>query len=128
MPDLTTDRNALWQRQLKRLRGMLSPVLNSNAFYRDKLNRAGIYRPEDIQTRDDYRRLPFTTKAELSADQAARPPYGSNLTFPPESLYPRASNIGDYGRAFGLVGYGRELGLVCALLDLCVSRGGRDGK
>ena len=84
MLDLTTDRNALWQRQLKRLRGMLSPVLNSNDFYRDKLNRVGIYRPEDIQTRDDYRLLPFTTKAELSADQMAYPPYGSNVTFPPD--------------------------------------------
>lgn len=84
MPDLTPDRNALWQRQLKRLRGMLSSVLNGNDFYRNKLNRAGIYRPEDIQTRDDYRRLPFTTKEELSADQMAYPPYGSNLTFPPD--------------------------------------------
>ena len=128
MPDLNTDRNALWQRQVKRLRGMLSSVLNGNDFYRNKLNRAGIYRPEDVQTRDDYRRLPFTTKAELSADQMAYPPYGSNVTFPPDHYIPRPSNIGDDGRAFELAGYGRELGLVCALLDLCVSRGGRDGK
>jgi phenylacetate-CoA ligase len=29
-------------------------------------------------------RVPFTTKAELVADQAAHPPFGSNLTFPVE--------------------------------------------
>src|SRR5207247_10907475 len=29
-------------------------------------------------------RVPFTTKAELVADQHAHPPYGTNLTFPLE--------------------------------------------
>ena len=33
---------------------------------------------------DDLARLPFTTRAELSADQVAHPPYGTNLTYPPE--------------------------------------------
>ena len=28
------------------------------------------------------RRVPFTTKQELSEDQLRHPPYGSNLTFP----------------------------------------------
>jgi len=31
---------------------------------------------------DDFERLPFTTKADLAADQAAEPPFGTNLTFP----------------------------------------------
>jgi phenylacetate-CoA ligase len=34
---------------------------------------------------DDLRALPFTTKGELLADQAANPPYGTNLTFGLES-------------------------------------------
>ena len=76
-----TSRRALCDAQLKRLRKLLSAVLADNAFYREKLHRAGIRRGEDIQTLADYRLLPFTTKAELSADQAAHPPYGSNLTF-----------------------------------------------
>ena len=33
---------------------------------------------------DDFARLPFTTKAELAADQAEHPPYGTALTFPPD--------------------------------------------
>jgi phenylacetate-CoA ligase len=66
--------------QLKRLQSMLGPILKDNVFYRQKLNAAGFTRPEDIRTAEDYRRLPFTSKAELSADQIAHPPYGTNLT------------------------------------------------
>jgi phenylacetate-CoA ligase len=61
---------------------MLEPVLESNAFYRKKLREVGLARPEDLRSLDDLRRLPFTTKKELSADQAAAAPYGTNLTFP----------------------------------------------
>ena len=76
-----TYRDALCDLQLKRLRNLMSAVLADNAFYREKLTLAGIRRAEDIQTLADYRLLPFTTKAELSADQTAHPPYGSNTTF-----------------------------------------------
>ncbi len=52
----------------------------SNPFYRAKFAAAGcLERP--VQTWDDFRRLPFTTKDELIADQTAHPPYGTNLTF-----------------------------------------------
>ncbi|MHC4399939.1 MAG: phenylacetate--CoA ligase family protein [Planctomycetota bacterium] len=78
----TLDRDALWQRQRDKLEEMLSEVLRTNAFYRRKLAEAGVGGPEDVQAPEDYRRLPFTTKQELSADQAAHPPYGTNLTFP----------------------------------------------
>ena len=78
------DRSALNERQLARLHTLLGPVLASNAFYRQKLNAAGIGRPEDIESLAAYSQLPFTTRAELSADQIAHPPYGSNLTYPVE--------------------------------------------
>ena len=77
-------RDALTEHQLQRLHTLLGPVLETNAFYRQKLNAAGITRAEDIATLDDLARLPFTTRAELSADQVAHPPYGTNLTYPPE--------------------------------------------
>ena len=38
----TINRETLKNRQLNRLRQMLSPILESNAFYRKKLNQAGI--------------------------------------------------------------------------------------
>lgn len=80
----TLGREALRQVQLKKLQLMLAPLLAGNAFYRSKLRAAGLARGEDLRTLDDLRRLPFTTKRELSADQAATPPYGTNLTFPRE--------------------------------------------
>ena len=70
--------------QLHRFREMLAPVLETNAFYRQKLTEAGITHPNDVQTLTDYQQLPFTTKEELSADQVSHPPYGTNLTFPLE--------------------------------------------
>ena len=75
------DRDQLVESQVRRLRDMLVPVLRDNAFYREKLTDAGLSGAGDVRTLDDYRRLPFTTKAELSADQDAHPPYGSNLTY-----------------------------------------------
>lgn len=72
------------QTQLHRLREMLAPVLETNAFYQKKLTEARIRHPNDVQTLTDYQQLPFTTKAELSADQVLHPPYGTNLTFPLE--------------------------------------------
>jgi phenylacetate-CoA ligase len=78
----TLGREALTQIQLKKLQLMLDPILKTNAFYRQKLNAVGVKAPEDVQTIEDYKRLPFTTKTELSIDQTERPPYGSNLTFP----------------------------------------------
>lgn len=79
--NLARDRRDQGESQVGRLRDMLVPVLRDNAFYREKLSGAGLSSAGDVRTFDDYRRLPFTTKAELSADQDARPPYGSNLTF-----------------------------------------------
>ena len=70
--------------QLHRLRKMLAQVLETNAFYKQKLTDVGISHPNDIQTIADYQKLPFTTKDELSTDQVSNPPYGTNLTYPLE--------------------------------------------
>lgn len=39
----------------------------------------------DSRTWDDFRRLPFTTKAELAADQQNHLPYGTRFRLPPEA-------------------------------------------
>ncbi len=80
----TLGRDALEQIQLKRLQVVLDSLLRSNPFYQKKLREAGLQRAEEVRTLDDLRHLPFTTKAELSRDQAETPPYGTNLTFPRE--------------------------------------------
>jgi phenylacetate-CoA ligase len=59
----------------KRLRDLLTAILPGNRFYAAKF--AGI-----DPTKAELSDLPFTTKAELLADQQAFPPYGSALTYP----------------------------------------------
>ena len=60
--------------QLGKLRAGLTPVLATNAFWRERLN--------SLSGWDDFERLPLTSKSELLADQTAHPPFGTNLTFP----------------------------------------------
>jgi phenylacetate-CoA ligase len=73
------DRPDLARLQGERLVALLAEVLPRNRFYAAKY--AGIDLAA-VRTPDDLRRLPFTTKAELLADQQAHPPYGTNLTYP----------------------------------------------
>jgi len=68
--------------QKARFQTGLEKILAYNAFYQDKLKQARIESAGQIQNWEDYRRLPFTTKEELTADQTDHPPYGRNLTFP----------------------------------------------
>lgn len=72
--------------QRARLEAMLPEVLATNAFYRAKLSAHVGRRESDLPylDRDGWQALPFTTKEELSADQAEHPPFGSNLTYPLE--------------------------------------------
>jgi len=60
--------------QLERLGDGIHTLLTSNRFYRDRLH--------PVRTWDDFERLPLTTKDEITADQQANPPFGTNLTFP----------------------------------------------
>lgn len=78
----TLGREALGQLQLRKFQLVLDQMLGTNAFYAAKFGEAGVTSSVDIRSWEDFRRLPFTTKKELSADQADNPPYGSNLSFP----------------------------------------------
>jgi phenylacetate-CoA ligase len=62
--------------QADRLRALFA-VLSDNPFYARKF--AGLRTPDAV-----LGALPFTTKSELIADQAAHPPYGTVLTYPPD--------------------------------------------
>ena len=77
-------RDAQWAR----LSAKLPELRQKNPFYRAKLSdRAG-----------DLGELPFTTKAELSEDQAAHPPFGTNLTYPTERYVRLHQTSGTTGR------------------------------
>ena len=71
-------RQQLARQQLARLQELLEAIATDNPFYRAKLGGTS------VGSMDDYRRLPFTTKLELSDDQDRHPPYGTNLTYGPE--------------------------------------------
>ena len=75
------DRTELATIQLEKLQRLISSALKGNPFYRRKLKKAGIREETRFNSLDDYQRLPFTTKEELSADQTSNPPYGTNHTF-----------------------------------------------
>ena len=76
-------RAALATRQGERLHTLLRTVGERNPFYRRKLAAARV----DVNALTlpaDMEALPFTTKAELIADQAESPPWGTALTEPLE--------------------------------------------
>jgi phenylacetate-CoA ligase len=64
---------------LSGLRRLIAEVGSANAFYRRKWANC----PSVPESVDEFiASFPFTTKAELVADQTELPPYGSNLTYP----------------------------------------------
>src|SRR5947208_11841334 len=77
-------RRAQWER----LAARLPELRRTNPFYRARLS-------ERASSVGD---LPFTTKTELSEDQAARPPFGTNLTYPLERYVRLHQTSGTTGR------------------------------
>src|SRR5437763_946952 len=77
-------RDAQW----KRLAGKLPELRRENPFYRAKLS----------DRASGLSDLPFTTKIELTADQAAHPPFGTNLTYPIERYVRLHQTSGTTGR------------------------------
>ncbi len=83
----TLDPPALALHQWRRVQALLAAVYGGgagNPFLQRKLRAAGVRAPADVAGWNDFRRLPFTRKIELVADQAAHPPFGTNLTYPLE--------------------------------------------
>jgi phenylacetate-CoA ligase len=74
--------------QWSRLSSMLPELQRGNAFYRAKLPRAATKLAD----------LSFTTKIELSEDQAAHPPFGTNLSYPLERYVRLHQTSGTTGR------------------------------
>ena len=60
--------------QLERVSAGIDTLLQSNRFYQARLH--------PVRTWDDFARLPLTTKDEITTDQQANPPFGTNLSFP----------------------------------------------
>ncbi len=90
-------RTQIAQAQLDKLRGMLGQLRERNAFYEPRL--AGARLDASVESIDAFtQRMPTTTKAELVDDQAAAPPFGTNLTYA----------LGQYSRYFQTSGTTRS--------------------
>lgn len=66
----------------RRLRATLERTYAASAFYRGRMQRAGVT-PDDIRTPEDFRRrVPTVDKLDILADQQENPPLGSALAVP----------------------------------------------
>jgi phenylacetate-CoA ligase len=63
-------------RILEKLQAQVAWAYAHSDFYRRKWDAAGVG-PQTLRSLDDLNDFPVVTKAELRADQAARPPFGS---------------------------------------------------
>ena len=80
----TAPREQLAALQWRRFGAMATDVLAGNAFVQRKWRDAGVRTAGDLRSWDDFHRLPLTRKREFVDDQAANPPFGTNLTYPLE--------------------------------------------
>jgi phenylacetate-CoA ligase len=83
----TLPRDQLVTYQAERLHTLLAELDGKNRFYTHRLRALGA-EARDFTTLDALKKFPFTTKQELSEDQIANPPFGTNLTYP-ENAYTR---------------------------------------
>ncbi len=63
---------------LAKIQGVMAWAWERAPFYRTRWQAAGL-EPGDVKSLDDFARVPTITKADLRADQAANPPFGSYL-------------------------------------------------
>ena len=61
------DRETMRALQLKKLKATVKYEYDNVPYYREKMDKAGV-KPEDIQTLEDIRKLPFITKEDIAAN------------------------------------------------------------
>lgn len=76
------DPEALRRHQWARLEALAQAAVPANAFIAAQWKGAGLAGPRALRGWEDFQRLPLTRKSELMEDQAAHPPFGSNLSYP----------------------------------------------
>jgi phenylacetate-CoA ligase len=74
-------RDEIETRQAFRLKTLLDHIDGQNQFYTEKFSRAGT-QIKNLRLPEVLWQLPFTTKAELIADQNSNPPWGTALSEP----------------------------------------------
>lgn len=93
----TLPRDDLRALQLTKLRKLTAWAAERSPHYRRSFAAAG-FAPEQLQTWDDLRRIPFLTRQEWMAGQAANPPYGELPVAGPEAAIRLHTTSGTTGR------------------------------
>ena len=76
------NREEIAAHQLVELRRLLVALVPENRFWAPKLRMASL--GPEISSLKELKRLPTTSKDDLVRDQEDHPPWGTNLTYPPE--------------------------------------------
>ena len=76
-----SDRETIRDHQIKSLRKLLSEIDGKNPFWTKRFADTGL-KSADIQTWEDFQKIPILQKSKLVEDQTVHPPYGTNLTYP----------------------------------------------
>ncbi len=87
----------LHELQSERLSAMVQYVYERTPFWRSRLDAAGVH-PRDVRGVDDLVHLPFCTREDVEADQAAHPPFGSYVACDRSSLTRFMTTSGTTGR------------------------------
>lgn len=87
---------------LAKIRAIMGWAWERAPFYRSRWRAAGL-EPGDVKTLADFARVPTISKADLRADQAEHPPFGSYLCVEPHEIAHVHGTSGTSGRptAFG---------------------------
>ena len=83
----TMPRADIQKHQLQKLKELVKYCYENSSFYRKKFDSVGL-KPEDIQTLDDLKKIPFTVKTDLKDNY----PYGMVTTKPEEIIEIHASS------------------------------------
>ncbi len=97
-------RDELRALQLKKLQFHVERLYQTNPFYRERWDRAGVT-PDQIRSVADVKRLPRITKQDVIADQEAVPPYGSRLGVPADRVWEITMSSGTSGKGQELHGF-----------------------
>lgn len=85
------------ERVLRKLQAQVAWAYERSPFYRARWDAAGVA-PGALRRLEDLARFPIVTKADLRADQAANPPFGSYLCEDPSHLARVHGTSGTTGR------------------------------
>lgn len=81
----SASRSEIFRLQERRLREEVRWIYRQSPYWHRKFKEAGIT-PDDINSREDLRRIPFVSKAIMKEEMEARPPYGEFLCAPEEEI------------------------------------------